>query len=385
MIQSLRNVFASIVIFAIPSLNSGPSSPGQDDAKLAEEAVAWFEKQPASIQNKILDAIVKDPSASATPWLASVRAVATRGAAQKMKEFKIQSKNSPDGSFPLAGELPFPLRKEYIFGARTIRPTDTNKKAPVAPVDQLQACFGGIPPDLDLALAQLLVDLDNDPSQDEFALFLESWRNGDESFYRALDRTAGTPKEVFYYDAMLGQFNQKFLKGEDFTKKKPAMKDLKRAHDYLHDGFLTYRQYRAMREAAALALLLPPHAKLPKNLARYEQKPEGQYSLKDVLQMLLVVSKYDFTEVVKLMLTMTPAMPSSIWEAKYEPLQPFMDMFTKKVPEYNDRQDLGSPEVLLKKYKDVRAESVMKIREATRRALGANGCPAFAAHGASAK
>lgn len=370
-----------IFCLAIPNVVAQAAPANLNDPKLADEAIAWFSHQSPTAQRKILDAVAKDPALDAVPWIASTRALAAEAAAAKPRAFQTQSKVSPDGSFPLSEELPFPFRKEYVFGARTIRPIDAVRRDAVKPVDELRSCLAGLPPNLDLALAQLLSDLDNDKSADDFALFLESWRNGDESFYRALDRTAGTPQEVFYYDAMLGQFNQKILKGDDFTKKKPAARDLKKAHDYLHDGFLVYRQYRALREAAALALLLPPYGKLPKNLSRYEQKPANLYSMKEVLQIFVVASKYNLKEVVKLVLSTTPAMPESIWEAKYEPLQPLMDLFTKKVAEYNEEPTLGSPEVLLKKYRDARADAVSKVKDATRRALSAGGCPVYASKG----
>ena len=43
---------------------------------------------------------------------------------------------------------------------------------------------------------------------------LETWRNGSESFYHALDRTAGTEESVFFYDAMLGDFIKKKIESE---------------------------------------------------------------------------------------------------------------------------------------------------------------------------
>ena len=75
-----------------------------------------------------------------------------------------------------------------------------------ARVAELRALLRGFLPDQDLALASMLRELDHDRGADEFSSVLEEWRDGDESFYRALDRTAGTQDSVFFYDAMLGDF-----------------------------------------------------------------------------------------------------------------------------------------------------------------------------------
>ena len=111
----------------------------------------------------------------------------------------------------------------------------------------------------DRALARLMYQLDTDTRADQFAAFLHAWRNGEESFYEALDRTAGTKDAVFFYDAMLGDFRQQFGGGGA-----PAMgRGLQQAHDDLHDAFLAYRQYRGFREAVAWSLVLPPGRALP--------------------------------------------------------------------------------------------------------------------------
>src|SRR6185503_21020214 len=97
--------------------------------------------------------------------------------------------------------------------------------------------------------------------------FLHAWRNGDESFYEALDRTAGTKDAVFFYDAMLSDFRTQFGSGDAGHT---LGRGLQVAHDALHDAFLAYRQYRGFREAVAWSLVLPPGRALPKRLQRYE-------------------------------------------------------------------------------------------------------------------
>lgn len=340
-----------------------------------EKWMEWFDHQSPTLRAKIVEHTKKIVAANETPWLASVRALATRAAAVKPRAVVTQSKNSPEGSFPLSGELPFPLFREYVFGARTIRNVEVTKKsaAPTAS-NAMRAMLHGHPPDADLALAELLQMLDHDRSADEFAMFLESWRNGDESFYRALDRTAGTPGEVFYYDAMLGQFNQKFFKGDDFTKKKPTAKSLQAAHDALHHGFLTYRQYRAFREAMALSLLIKPADALPKNLSRYEEKPANFFSSRDEACMFAVVNNYDLEKLAAQIVASTPALPESLWEGRHEPVPDFNKSFTSRIAEFNDDPKLGSPATLLKKFETVRLESARRVHDAAITAMTAAGC-----------
>jgi hypothetical protein len=117
------------------------------------------------------------------------------------------------------------------------------------------------------------------------AAFLQSWRNGDESFYEGLDRTAGTKDSVFFFDAMLGDFRGLFAGGaSDGGATLPG--GPQQAHDALHDAFLAYRQYRGFREAVAHALVLPPDVPLPARLHRYEERVAGGYSLRQQVVMV---------------------------------------------------------------------------------------------------
>ncbi|MFN0204841.1 MAG: hypothetical protein ACKVS6_00840 [Planctomycetota bacterium] len=367
-------------IFASQAAAQNTAKDYTDPKIQQKKAVEWFAHQPGGVQTKILKNVRDILAKTDDPYLAGIRSYATLAASHKPKELKFQSKISPDGSFPIAKELPFPMIKEYIFGARIIRPVDSvkGKEAPKR-ADELNALLNGMAPDLDLALAQILSELDHDKSADEFALFLESWRNGDESFYRALDRTAGTPGEVFYYDAMLGEFNAKFLKGEDFVKFPKAKKNLAEAHDALHSGFLTYRQYRALREAMALTCVLPPDAALPKNLARYEEKPEGAYSIRDEMQMLLVAYKFDISKAAADFAAWSPPLPTSLWGAQYDPVSPFHTNYNKKQLVMNDDPKIGSSPVLLKKFGNARAAAAKLVTEAAIQSLQEAGCPPYRA------
>jgi hypothetical protein len=213
-----------------------------------------------------------------------------------------------------------------VFGLGTIEtdePAAANKPARDAASRKatLTAALLGVWPHADRAAAALLRELDTDTSADRYAAFLESWRNGDESFYEALDRTAGTKDSVFFYDAMLGDFTSTFARGDD------AIKGLKAAHDALHQAFLSYRQYRAFREALAWSLVLPPDRPLPAHLQRYEQKTSGAYSLREQAQMVLAVCDFDPRKVIELVKTSAAPLPSPLWHALYDPFPRWNEAF----------------------------------------------------------
>lgn len=372
----ITHLFATGLISALTWTGGGQEA---SDSKLQKKkATEWFAHQPAPVQNKILRNVRDAVAKSGDPFLASTRDFVVAASAQKRIEYKTQQKISPDGSFPLGRELPFPLFKEYVFGARTVRDVETGKGGVVPDrAAEMAALLDGMPPDLDLALARVLAELDQDKSADEFGLFLESWRNGDESFYRALDRTAGTSKEVFYYDVMLNEFNARFTKNEELIKFPKSKKGLQQVHDELHAAFLTYRQYRALREATALSLLLPVQWALPKNLKRYEEKPEGpgQLSTRDELQILLHYNKFDLRRTIADFCAASPSMPSPLWSGNYDPVSPFLGMFTKRAGELYG--SAGSPEAALKLYRDARDASAKAVVRATEIALRDAGCAAY--------
>jgi hypothetical protein len=367
-------VVASFILSASPQASKSAS-----DEERAAQAIAWFEKRSPDQQKKILAAVRKDLDALGDPYLASLRAHAERASGlAKKKDLELKSKASPEGSRALARELPFPIHTEYVFGARVVRhaldadhkPKDAKTRA----ADEMRALLHGYSLDLDAAFAACLAELNQDQSADDFALFLEGWRNGDESFYRALDRTAGSKEEVFYYDAMLGDFMQKFVKGPG-DKPMDVKKNLAAAHDALHDGFLTYRQYRALREAFALSMLLRPGTKLPATLARYETAPAQRFSVRDDVEMLLALSNGDLTLPIQLLTSTSPALPRPLWGAKYEPLEPFFAAFAVKLADVNAA--FQSPNAALAKWRERREKLAAQIVEAARKALTDASCPAF--------
>jgi hypothetical protein len=225
---------------------------------------------------------------------------------------------------------------EYIVGLGVIQPVSLPGRT--TPADQKLAdrrvavhnALLGMLPGTDLALADLMRRLDTDTSADRFAAFLESWRNGDESFYQALDRTAGTRDSVFFFDAMLNDFAGEFAH-KDLDPAGPR-RSLQAAHDALHDAFLSYRQYRAFREAVAWSLVLPPDVPLPLGLGRYEQKPQGMYSLREQVVMVLALEDFDPLAVVRQVTGHADALPQPLWRDHYDPYVRWNEVFAGLVP-----------------------------------------------------
>ncbi len=369
------------------ALAAAPAPGGHDDpSAIRADAIRRFRGRTPAVQKSLLEAARAAAAGVEDPFLASVRAAAERARTAKPSgpapKFAIQNKLAPEGSFPLGEEIAFPLRSEYVFGLRQIRPVDQKKAAPGAfgpndPVpgttsEEFAALLDGMPPDLDLALAQCMRELDTDHGGNALGLFLESWRNGAESFYRALDRTAGTPEEVFYYDAMLGEFARRFAIGPSVASMQ-AKKGLQQAHDALHDGFLAYRQYRAMREAVALSLLLPPDAPLPKSLRRYGEAPAGQLSLRDEVEMVAGATHESFAAVVDLVRGSAKPLPSPMWAEPYEALVPFHAAFGKRSSEWLT-EGLTAEQVIARR-RDARREAPRKIAAAVRAALAEHHFP----------
>ncbi|HKE01595.1 MAG TPA: hypothetical protein VKE69_11340, partial [Planctomycetota bacterium] len=199
----------------------------------------------------------------------------------------------------------------------------------------------------------------------DFALFLDNWRNGEESFYEALDRAAGTPEEVFFYDAMIGDFVSKFGATGAIAK------DLAAGHNALHTSFLAYRQYRAFREAAALSILLPPDVPLPSNLRRYEEAPEGALSMRDEIAILLEWKGGDVDAVLAIVASTAP-LPTPLWSRPYDGVGPFHDAFKSRSAEITKTASTAD---LLAKAKQRRAQLGKRVAESTSIALAAAGVP----------
>jgi hypothetical protein len=260
----------------------------------------------------------KDPHADA------LRAFAAEADAPAKPRAKVGAVQRPKRTLEYPREAdPLHRRVDYVFGVGTLQPrgaapTSGGKAKPAdgkaADPVVLRQALAGLVPDADKALAALLRRLDVDLAGDDFAAFLHGWRNGDESFYEALDRTAGTEDSVFFYDVMLGDFRVHFGKGDAKVNA-----SLQRAHDALHDAFLAYRQYRGFREAVAWSLALPPDVALPTRLARYEEKAAGGYSLREQVAMAAAAMDHDLGALVDAIAKDAPPLPQPVWAAAYDP------------------------------------------------------------------
>ncbi len=313
--------------------------PQRESARTSRDvraAVQAFAKLPRRKQVAALAAVRDAVAGVQGPYLSMVRAYIDEGRKQgkrRAKAPKVHHDEVGRADTPMRAGLEFPVANQYVFGVgqmtavpivqsgRKKRRKKTRRpKFPAKPraEDQLAGMLRGYLPDLDLAFGAMLRDLDRDPGADRFSAFLSGWRNGTESFYRALDRTAGTQEGVFFYDAMLDEFVRNCVpkSSPDF---KAIRRDLKTAHDRLHDAFLSYRQYRGMREATALALLLPPDAGFPGVLSRYEQTQSGGYALRDQIDLILRAKKQDGAAVVDLLVSSAPPLPKPLWSKRYDP------------------------------------------------------------------
>lgn len=326
-----------------------PALRGKDDELTLVQA---FSKKPKEVQTRIVADLRRDVAALESGWLAAVRhftATAIKLQAVKAQGLVKQAAHHEEPN-PLC-ELPVAIRHEYLWGHRAVHALE--KRQPLvargakeaqalplgSPAEDWLAMARGLPADLDLAIAGAQAELDQSSSADKFALFLESWRNGQESFYRALDRAAGTKEAVFFFDAMLGEFQARFA-----PKGASELKSLQQLHDALHHAFLAYRQYRALREGAACAVVLPEAVRLPKCLERYDTQ-KGGYGLRDDLWILAHLDRGDPRQALKLVTSATLTLPNPLWstQGKYEALQPFQKAFEERLSAAITAANDGAP------------------------------------------
>ena len=318
-----------VLVAVVAGAAAAPAQGGSAIPPAVADEVAAFARRPAHEQEVAAQRLQEQLAAVELPYvrlLAACAAAADAPGKPRCSAFprREAGKKAPKPAARVDDGLPAATR--YVFGLGTIETDETAgsgrpaRDAAVRKADLLAALLG-VWPHADRAAAALLRELDLDTSADRYAAFLDSWRNGDESFYEALDRTAGTKDSVFFYDAMLGDFTSTFAKGDD------AIKGLKAAHDALHQAFLSYRQYRAFREAVAWSLVLPPDRPLPAHLQRYEQKTSGTYSLREQAQMVLAACDFDPRKVVDLVKASAAPLPSPLWRSLYDPFPRWSDAF----------------------------------------------------------
>lgn len=352
-----RMLCALAVLAATPLVAQGP-------AAAAAGTAAQFAKKSGSAQKRIAKSVVETAEAVGGASLDAIRAIVATGAARKSegKKGKVKTKK-PKKRAPKANDTSWqlPATVRYTYGRRTIDELggSASKKQALARRVAVELTLLGMLPETDRALAELERTLDSDRGADAFAAFLEMWRNGDESFYEALDRTAGTEDSVFFYDVMLGDFVAAFAKGKDAASRE-VKKGLDASHDALHDAFLSYRQYRAFREAIALSLVLPPDVPLPQRLQRYEQKSSGN-SLRDQVLMMLALHDYDAMAVAQKVRDTADAMQQPLWKQRYDPYPAWSKLFQESIPAM--LKQASSTEEFLQQAVDQRMREARKLRK----------------------
>lgn len=303
-----------------------PSGTGQKklfEATLAEVArsLPWFGATPVPETDRYFPSLAAAAASLATP-----RPVIA----------------NPFGTLHFAGavdDAPLdPQTLRYEFGSRGIRilkqgAPQKSKSSLVASadlkqlstIDRLAWLSEGMSPDAELVLAALERDLDVDRGADSLFAYLDVWRNNDESFYEALDRTAGSPEGIFQYDSMLDRYADEFLTKEDKKSKDFLARGRDAAHDRFHESFLTSRKYRGLVEAVAYSLLLPPDVALPARLSRYDfSSVQGtSLSVRDQVLILLADADGDVAKVVEFItkvITENP-LPATLFSTEaYDPV-----------------------------------------------------------------
>ena len=372
-----RRTFLMTSLAALASMRSRART---DEVALLQ----GFLKRPKESQQKLVAELKRQVAGIESPWLARVREFTE--SATKLLAVKAQgiTKQAPHHEEPSPYcTMPFAFRAEYLWGHRAVHALENRtplvarlgKESLVVPLanppEDVLAMLRGLPPDLDLALAGAMAALDQSSGIDKLALFLESWRNGQESFYRALDRSAGTKEAVFYFDAMLGEFQARFApKG---TSGAEQQKGLKQLHDSLHDAFLVYRQYRGLREAAACVAVFPPSLRLPKCLERYDSQKVG-YALRDDLLILAQIDGHDPLPGLRKIANSAGPLPSPLWstQGKYDALPPFQKAFeerlAKSIDDGGENTSISSDALLASEVAD-RQRAATKIAEFAQAAL----------------
>lgn len=300
-------------------------------------ALRRFEKLPSRRQDDVLEAVVAAIDEIEDPWLAQIRALGTRDLPgegdrprrESTREVGRAADDPAAGSGALAGMLPFPASVHYRYGLRRVDPFEVeprdargrrvsrSKAAELLRIARLESLCGGHAPDLDRALAALLARLDDRLGIDAEARFLERWRDGSESFYEALDRTAGRMEGVFHYDAMLDEWVRELVPKGHPDRTRLAGGVEASLHGF-QSAFQAYRSYRSVREAVALSLLLDPRDELPGRLVRFQENAQGaDHSSRECVEVVLGAHDGDLLAAVDAFLAAAPELPADLWTGEH--------------------------------------------------------------------
>ena len=335
-----------------------------------------FTKLPAAAQNAMLAELQQALRDRHDPLTTGLLDCVGNGGAAFTERSKRLAPRRPKGRAP-AGEkadVVMPLCVRYVFGVGTIEPVEPHDKnvdasGPHERDVAMRQMLRGMVPRADLALAVLLRRLDNDTTADAFAAFLHAWRNGDESFYEALDRTAGTKDAVFFYDAMLHEYASLFVP-KDHDDAAKVMRSLQSKHDALHEAFLQYRRYRSFREAIAYALVLPPDVPLPARLRRFEEPTaKGTYTVRAQALMLRELFGGDPLQVADAIVAAAVPLPDPLWKPIADPIVAWNHAFAGHVPKMVELA--GDTDALLERATKHATDAAAAVTAAAQKALAA--------------
>jgi len=329
---------------------AGRTTAEIDDALLTE-ALARFGKLRERQQNKVLSSVRAAVQRLDDPYLRSIRQMAERSETSSKPRHKAlrvskryaRSETARHASSALVDQVPFRSHCAYRWaygdiGSHEIlypgKRLSKQKRRSRDLQSELEDLCNGYPADAGRALAGIMRELDNERSADRHAVFLNSWKNGDETFYQALARTSGTNEEVFCYDVMLSEWVRRCV-GKKHADYKLMIRSMDATQRAFYQMAATYRSYRGLREMVALSLLLPSDQRLPERLARlYEDNAGTGYSTRDNIILLLAAHDGDVDATVKTIVSNLQAMPADAWRAgsSYQPVRGIYAAFDKAMP-----------------------------------------------------
>ena len=237
---------------------------------------------------------------------------------------------------PLVDQLPWSTDVVYRFGFGAVealadargRSRRANVARDVAALDAL--CAGG-EPELDRAFAALLQRMDVERGFDRVAALLETWRNGDETIYEALDRTAGSGEGVFHYDAMIDDFVRTCVPSNHGDRRQFA-RSREDAYAGFRRAFEVWCGRRSTIEMVALACLLDPATPLPGRLARYENGGPGTHSLRELVELIVIAHDGDVLAACDAIVAEFPALDGEPWEGDRESWRAVVRAYEKVEP-----------------------------------------------------
>lgn len=391
----LFSPFVAVALATTPAQASAPASllrpspaatsptPAVDAAleKAFDEAVKRFGRLSSSKRKALLRAIDERAREVSGPFgqlLGRIDALAKQRAKARSIDLpaRTRRKRTKLADPDLHDALPFAVRRAYAWGLGSIGECKLERKRrskKAAESEGFRAKLAGYSAASDARFAALLRLLDSDRGGDRIARFLEHWQHEGRSFYRALDKGAGRDASVFVYDAMLADFTQSFLRRNSKGKKRGLMKSLDATQKAMHESFLKYRQYRAVREAVACTVLLDARTALPAALTRYERGPQGGYSIRQQIQILLVHFEYDVERLATWLQEATGALPEDIWDAgtSYSPGDGFQDAFQREIPRMLER--FSHTDRLLEAFVTQRDEHTQQMRGIVQNAAAEHG------------